>query len=144
MGERGNPYRRIAERRKRFGSRITRGAVPEFEALRGTLAERRIKESIKFGIEIGDLLPPWVTGYSVASKKQDKRGIDGFVHTDVGLIPLQIKSSQRMAEKARRIYPDIPVVVIKMNDLTDFICMRVCEAIAPQREELMRQRQAQV
>lgn len=82
--------------------------------------------------------PSWLNAYRRASKEEDLgRGIDAWIGTDVGNIPLQIKSSQKGVRKAQERYFRIPVVKIRIGDPDELNRQRVMTVIDERREELL-------
>ena len=56
---------------------------------------------------------PWVARIRLGTEDEDHQGKDVVVETtDVGDIPIQVKSSRKFLKKHFRRYPDIPVLVI--------------------------------
>ncbi len=56
---------------------------------------------------------PWVVRIRLGTPEEDHQGKDVIVETtDVGDIPVQVKSSRKFLKKHFRRYPDIPVLVI--------------------------------
>ncbi len=59
---------------------------------------------------------PWVVEVDYASLEDDRRGIDCWVRTRVGDVPLQVKSGRRRARRHELLHPEIPVVVVDPGD----------------------------
>ena len=55
------------------------------------------------------------------SFEDDHDGIDFWVHTTNGIIPLQVKSSERRATNFSLVHPKIPVIVIGLTDRIDTV-----------------------
>lgn len=108
---------------------------------RGARSEQSVAKAMARFLESGEI-PGWITGYVVASKDDDRRGIDGWIVTDVGKIPIQIKSSERGKNKhinyAKRLV--IPVVVVErgLNDMQ--IVNRCIEAVNDTRKKYLEER----
>lgn len=64
--------------------------------LRGRYSECRVVDLV---LRLGE---PWIFGARLATKDEDRRGIDVVVATDVGGLPLQVKSSEKGANVWRR------------------------------------------
>ena len=58
----------------------------------------------------------WIDVVEHATQDEDSQGIDCWVRTCVGDIPLQVKSGIRKARLHTKRYPDIPVVVVFPGD----------------------------
>ncbi len=97
---------------------------------RGRLAEDKVLQCLQDLC----LIPEWVKGIRPATKEEDRQGQDAFLQTDVGEIPIQIKSSVAGAERFRQKYGDrIPVVIVASFDRLDEVLVKVIEAIEPER-----------
>ncbi len=60
-----------------------------------------------------DRIFPWVKRIRLGTEEEDHQGKDVVVETsDVGDIPVQVKSSRKFLKKHFKKYPDIPVLVI--------------------------------
>lgn len=116
------------------------------EKLLGHIGQRRGLESEQKVTDLFDspdcreFFPGWVRGYTVASGKDDAKGIDGWVHTDVGKIPIQIKSSRRRALDAQKKRPEIPIVVIRIGESNQRLIGKCVAAVSKKRKEYLRQR----
>lgn len=83
---------------------------------KGRLAEQRCLESVN---ELR-VKSPWIYGARLANLKEDARGIDVVVETDLGKLYLQVKSSHYGAHKFRRKRPKAKAIVIIIPaDMTD-------------------------
>lgn len=101
---------------------------------RGKLAEKRVKLAF-IAEDNRKYFPDWVYGFERASFKEDRcKGIDGWIKTDVGKIPLQIKSSFRGKSKAEQKFPDIPIIVLEAGISDENIIRQCCEIITPVRD----------
>jgi hypothetical protein len=58
----------------------------------GTAAENRFLRECESRLEDGEF-PEWVLSFRKATEEEDKEGVDVWVATDAGDIPLQIKRS---------------------------------------------------
>jgi len=104
---------------------------------RGRKAEQVMAHVMKEAIE-NNKCPEWVQGYSYASCEEDrKRKTDAWVHTDIGRIPLQIKSSRKGVEKARKNNKRIPVVLVRLGEDPNLTLFKCLEAIAPYRDRVL-------
>lgn len=72
------------------------------------------------GLLGGEGVPEWVVGVRHATPEEDARGIDVWVKTDVGDVPVQIKSSHR----------DAASFVSKPRDI-EIICVVFAPSIRP-------------
>lgn len=91
--------------------RASRGLIRRVQHERGQLRERAFLHLIETAIQEGKT-PEWMTGVEAADEKSDRKGVDVWVHTDVGKIPLQVKSSQSGFDKASKKHPKIPIIVV--------------------------------
>jgi len=112
------------------------------DSLRGELSERRTAEAFSLGVEAGNF-PSWILSYRQAEKQDEIKGVDAWVQTDIGEIPLQIKSSKRGTKKAKENHPEIPVIVVGINTSIGEIINKVSSAIGPKRREQLRIRHQQ-
>lgn len=64
---------------------------------------------------------PWIIEIEYASFEDDQRGIDCWVRTRVGDVPLQVKSGRKRARKHERLHPEVPVVVVYPEDSEETI-----------------------
>lgn len=106
---------------------------------RGASSERSVERIVNARIEAGKV-PEWLTSYEKASPEDDRRGIDGWFHTDVGKIPLQIKSSRTGKQHAAERKPSIPTVIVRAGDSETTIFSRCISAIAPDRKKYLAKR----
>ncbi len=107
---------------------------------RGTFAENIIERIFKDRFQTGDV-PKWLTGYERATLEDDSRGIDGWFYTDVGKIPLQIKSSRTGKRHAAEKNPNIPTVIVRAGDSENTIFSQCISAIGPERKKYLKERQ---
>lgn len=106
-----------------------RGLINRLGDERGKASEAMVEDVFRRRLEAGKV-PVWLIGYQRADQKDNDRGIDGWFVTDVGKIPLQLKSSRKAMYNALEKRPRIPVVVIKVGQSEDAIystCMAVLE-----------------
>ena len=83
--------------------------------------------------------PAWLYGMRKGYPEEDRLGIDFMAETDLGLIPLQIKSSERGVSEFRahpRYTDDIVVVVIKTGDTEEIVSTKVIGVLAQRRKDL--------
>lgn len=107
---------------------------------RGKIVETRIGEIFRRFIG-QEICPSWLLGYEEASEDDDKKGIDGWVVTDIGKIPVQIKSSSKGARTALKKRPQIAVLVIANYSAKDEeILSRCLPIISQKREEFLGRR----
>lgn len=90
---------------------------------RGALTEKRFFTVIRSYLDGGNrswILPQWFYGVEKAAPRHDRKGVDAFVLTDVGKIPVQIKSSMAGAKQFsnKQCHEGIVVIVINKN-ITD-------------------------
>lgn len=80
-------------------------------------------------------LPFWFYSVRRATPEEDRRGIDMYVDSDIGPIPVQIKSSVEGMLKFRREHKgqEIAVVVVRDDHTLEDIRERAAEFIAEQR-----------
>ena len=106
---------------------------------RGADAEHHVFWAVKQGIN-AEFCPTWVRGVRKSRGKEEGKGIDYWVETDVGGIPLQVKSSVRGMEKALELHPEIPVVISQIGESHEELVGKIIEAISPKREMYLKQR----
>ncbi len=107
---------------------------------RGVLAENIVERVFNERFQTGDV-PEWLTGYERATVEDDSRGIDGWFYTDVGKIPLQIKSSRTGKRHAAEKKPNIPTVIVRAGDSEKTIFSQCISAIGPERKKYLKERQ---
>ncbi|OGG54786.1 hypothetical protein A3C20_01255 [Candidatus Kaiserbacteria bacterium RIFCSPHIGHO2_02_FULL_55_25] len=87
--------------------------------------------------------PRWFKGAAMAGPLADLNGVDMTIDTDVGLIPVQIKSSDTGAAEYRRKYPaykNVVVIVIKRYTDDDEIRHLVFTVIGKRRKKIQYER----
>lgn len=90
--------------------------------------------------------PKWFRGIEWAPKELDGKGIDFVVGSDIGQLYLQVKSSNRLADKfrtrqdRRRYNRHIAVVSTEGCAAPEDICMKVFNAVARKRSKLLVER----
>lgn len=106
----------------------------EIALRRGKDAERKVLASID---EANGSKPEWLFGGRKAKREEDARGIDVFVLTDEGEIPLQVKSSENSRHNFRkyRKWHGIPCVVVEPHTHREEVFELVLKAISPTREK---------
>ncbi len=112
------------------------GYYRRLDSLKGELLERKFEEIFTLGLE-GNAFPAWILGYRRGQSAEEARGINGVIQTDIGKIPIQIKSSQRGGMRARRRNPGVPWVIMGINSDTLEIIGKVTFVIAKKRKELL-------
>lgn len=87
-------------------------------------------------------LPSWWRGIRRGTPEEDGRGIDHVVHTDIGDIFIQIKSSlhKKTDRFPQRNDRDVAIVYINLKDSDAEIRKRVLRVVARERSSLMRKR----
>ena len=102
----------------------------------GNSAERDVDLALRHAREKGEL-PPWIIDWTWSQKfsESDLSGIDFSIHTDVGPIYLNIKSSRFMAESFEKKHAGQPIRTVVVNVLhsIDVTYSRVIEEIAAAR-----------
>jgi hypothetical protein len=81
-------------------------------------------------------LPSWFHGVRRASVSEDNAGIDAFVITDIGEIPVQIKSSVNGMFEFNKKHPgnQIPVLVISRDLSAAQILQKAIEIVSRERD----------
>ncbi len=66
--------------------------------------------------------PFWLHALAVSNHSEDRRGTDGWAHTDRGDIRIQVKSSWKGAEDHRRRYPNWRgiILIIRNHEVTPY------------------------
>lgn len=124
--------------------RHTKHLIGQSRRERGAINEEKVKLAFDQGL-INRWRPPrWFRRIEVASPEKDAKGIDVIIYTwDIGNIQLQVKSSTSLADKHRKRYPRIPVVVIHTGDSSNQVRAKVFAAIEPFRQtQLSKRRQS--
>ena len=103
---------------------------------RGEAAEQVMAHIFKDAIE-QNACPDWIKEYSTASPEKDKKGIDAWVTTDIGRIPLQIKSSKTGVQSAKDKHPRIPVVRVALGEKKEKTLSRCINVIGRRRREIL-------
>ena len=86
--------------------------------------------------------PSWLYKVEKATAQEDKAGTDAWAYTDLGRIPIQIKSSCRRFEQFHRLHPDNPavIVIVRATDLPRDIQKRTLQFLVEDRRKRYRQR----
>ncbi len=103
---------------------------------RGLEAERRFGRALQESLKSGNL-PDWFRGCQISTNHENRRGIDFWILTDIGKIPIQIKSSMRGMEKARRRHPRIPAIIVPVYEQNESIASKCLQTIKPEREKYL-------
>jgi hypothetical protein len=84
-------------------------------------------------------LPSWIKWVSYATHKEDKRGVDLVVGTDVGKISVQIKGTRQAAIefKERHRNSNIQVVIVKLDRSIEEIRQDLLSAIENERKRIL-------
>lgn len=107
---------------------------------RGKNNERKVYEATQRLIN-ESCCPVWLTGYTSASEEDERRGIDGWFTTDVGKIPIQVKSSLSGKRHSEQKRPKIPIVVLHVEDTDEVVLQKCLKAIERKRNEYLRLRE---
>lgn len=107
--------------------------IGEISQARGLVAERKVIEFF-LNEENRCLFPDWLEGLDCRTNRDDTKGIDCWFLTDVGKIPLQIKSSLRGKNTALEKHPHIPVVIIHADDSEQEILEKCLTAVSESRD----------
>ena len=131
------------QKRKRFRER-SNGAV--LSTLGKVNFEKGLSREKKF---LRALRPPyrppsWIYEVRPATRKEDTRGIDVVVLTDVGNIYIQVKSSERAKRKflEKRRSTMIEVIVVSSSDNHYDLQWKFLRAVSEIREELLSRHRA--
>ncbi len=102
----------------------------------GTRAEDSVNESLMSG-KASNLLPSWLHAWTCHPRysTEDSQGIDLTIHTDIGDIPLQVKSSEINAYSFSKKHPGIPVVVIDVTKTSMQLYGKIMKAIRIERDK---------
>lgn len=107
---------------------------------RGFSSENLVYRIITERVE-AEQAPDWLSSYQKSTTEDDRRGIDAWFHTDVGKIPIQIKSSKRGRDEALRKKPCIPIVVIQIGMDNDTIFQRCIQIVEQERNKYLKLRE---
>jgi hypothetical protein len=118
MASRRNNRQGQRDRKSALGVRpVLSVSAPARRAL-GTLASHKGATSERIALEVLRTDPPkWLLEVRPATHAEDTSGVDVVVTTDVGVIPLQIKSSRCGKREFLEAHPDCryPVVIIRSD-----------------------------
>lgn len=106
---------------------------------RGRINEEKVFDAFSEECEEPPL-PEWFRGYISATEEEDKRGIDGWVDTDVGKIKIQVKSSRNAAREFRKNNPDTAVISVRDGEDLETIRRRLLSEIDPLRKLYLEKR----
>lgn len=107
--------RRILSKQEKTTERVRLGRL---DRLGGDLSEEKVQRTVEKGIQNGNL-PHWVYLYRKATIEDDRWGIDGWIESGIGDIPLQVKRSFRDAYRFRKRRPDIEVIIVPLGSTID-------------------------
>lgn len=96
-----------------------------------------------FSGELQDM-PPWFVSVRRAVRREDRQGFDAFmVTTDVGEIPIQIKSSARGVVRFFQKWPRHPavVVLVRIGSKPEVIQQKVFAVVERRRAELLKEQE---
>ena len=131
------PKRHKLPRRRRLRKYATQRQV-KVERMRAGL---RNEQNVMRVFSIPFDAPAWFTEIRKATKEEDHHGVDFIITTDVGEIPLQLKSSDFGAQKFMRspLYKDNPIPVAVATFLMPDHKVRniVLEAVRKKRNMLL-------
>lgn len=156
MPKRLNSKRRAAQKRKEYESRrlerIDFAQLTQAEFIEAVtyISLRKVRErgaeGHRFGMEteerffsafrrVNSKLPLWFFGIRKANAVDDARGIDAYAITDIGEIPVQIKSSFRGMHSfnAERPGNSITILVIKSDLSPEQILEKTVERVRRER-----------
>ncbi len=108
----------------------------------GRSAEQRVNEGFEHAKNAGRL-PLWIKSWVRVEQysEDDKKGIDFYFETDVGQIPLQVKSSRRRAALFSANHGDeIAIVVVDVRHPPTRTFGRTIIAIGTRRKDILRKR----
>jgi hypothetical protein len=108
----------------------------------GDRAETLVGQALEFGAERGN--KNWLLGWERSPRysSQDRKGIDWIIKTDVGDIPLQVKSSRISAQVFEISHKGhIPVVTVDVRQDLDIIFAKVVVSISHYYRKLQQERQ---
>ena len=86
--------------------------------------------------------PAWMQSVRMASREEDRDGIDLVIDSDVGKLYVQVKSSRggKMAFLQRRRRARVAVVVVSATDSPEAIQRRIVGEVGKIRAEFIKQR----
>lgn len=141
-----DPFHLPAPRQRIPGSRRKRENIAQ--QIKKANEERGIMTEKKFfdvflrylqGKERQQLLPWWFYGVERATPHHDKKGADAFVLTDIGKIPVQIKSSMAGAKQFlnKQCHEGIVIIVIHKGISDGRILSKTRSFVSKFRQEVM-------
>lgn len=114
-------------------------ATGNFGNERGRRNEDRFFEAM--GVSSVEEVPRWVFGIRRASAKEDSRGIDAIIITDVGKLFIQIKSSEAGATKFKNSlhcrHRIIDVIVIREHYTPEDIREKAVDILTRLRQRIL-------
>jgi len=104
---------------------------------RGRISEARVLEALALPSR-----PEWMRAFRMATKEEDRAGIDVVVESDVGKLFVQVKSSRRgkAAFVERRRGARIAVVVVAVTDTPEAVLRKIVGELAKIRAEYVKER----
>ncbi len=87
---------------------LRRSAIPESFAI-GLATESKVIRSV---MDPQAIRPVWFHGIRLSTSVEDRKGYDAFATLDVGVVPMQIKTSQGAISGWRKTHPEKKDVVI--------------------------------
>lgn len=123
--------------------KISRREEPlELSLERGRVSEQRFKDVIISSIE-RKIAPERIKGLRQSTSKEDKKGIDWWIDTDIGPIQVQVKSSKKGAQVGRKKSREenIERIVLSVNpkESNEELLAKVIIAVDEIRQERLKQ-----
>ncbi len=108
---------------------------------KGFITERRFRKGMERKRDEGRF-PSWLGFVMSTESAEDARGIDMWAYTDVGKIPLQIKSSEygRNEHISKHDRYHIPSVAVPFNKPFDEIFEQTIQIISAERDKIIQRK----
>lgn len=132
-----------SERKKSLGgivrarSHILRKVIGDAINAKGRVREEKVLTALS--VENASTLAPWFVSAERACGKDDARGIDIVVYSDVGKLFLQVKGSPKAVQEFLRKHPKGNIVpfLVRDDECTQSLRKRLIEALGAERQRIL-------
>jgi hypothetical protein len=121
----------------RARGRVLRKVVGDVINARGRAREEQVLSALSTMTTVS--LPSWFSHTEQACQKDDARGVDVVVHTDVGKLFLQIKGSQKAIDEFVRKHTKGNIVpfLVQSDECIESLQKRLIEALSNERARIL-------
>ena len=102
--------------------RISNHALGSFRNAIGKEREKAALNALRYNQD--GFLPEWILAVALGTREEDRAGIDIVIHTDIGKMFLQIKSSRRQVEKFLSKHRKGNIVPFIVDQISDVLVLR--------------------